>query len=200
MKIAVYVNHLDQEYQLAFYKAFQSRAAELSLDTICIQQERLDEFNVEEGLCPSSAFLSVDGAVFLSSSLMNTTNFPLSQELKNKFPGIPLLSAGTVLPGIQSVMIRTKDSMRQLMMHLLEYHGYTKFIYVGGYDGHKDNVLRKTVFYTAIEEAKTSNPDIEAVYLHGGFTEDSGMQALEGYIKDNPDSIRIGFHTGYGSL
>ena len=124
MKIAVYVNHLDQDYQLSFYKAFQSRAAELSLDTICIQQERFDEFNAEEGLCPSSAFLSVDGAVFLSSSLMNTRNFPLAQELKNKFPGIPLLSAGTLLPGIKSVMIRTKDSMRQLMVHLLEYRGY----------------------------------------------------------------------------
>lgn len=189
MKIAVYVNHLDQEYQLSFYKAFQSRAAELSLDTICIQQERLDEFNAEEGLCPSSAFLSVDGAVFLSSSLMNTMNFPLSQELKNKFPGIALLSAGTTLPGIKSVMIRTRDSMRQLMMHLLEYHGYKKFIYVGGHEGHKDNILRKTVFSTAIAEAKATDPDIEAMYLHGGFTEDSGMQALEGFIKDNPESI-----------
>ncbi|MBQ9538558.1 MAG: hypothetical protein IJU95_04750, partial [Treponema sp.] len=63
MKVAVYVNLLEQEYQLAFYKAFQSRAAQLSLDTVCIQQERLDEFNPVEGLCPSSSFLSVDGAV-----------------------------------------------------------------------------------------------------------------------------------------
>ena len=66
MKIAVYVNHLDQEYQLSFYKSFQSRAAELSLETICLQQERLDEFNPEEGLFPSSTFLSVDGVVLLS--------------------------------------------------------------------------------------------------------------------------------------
>ena len=62
-------------------------------------------------------------------------------------------------------------------------------MYVGGHEGHKDNVLRKTVFTTAIEEAKALDPAIEACYLHAGFTEYSGMQALEAYIKDNADRI-----------
>lgn len=189
MKVAVYVNHLEQEYQLAFYKAFQSRAAQLDLDTVCIQQERLDEFNPEEGLCPSSAFLSVDGAVFLASSLMDTSAIPLTEELRSKFPGIPLLSAGTSLPGIKSVMIRTKESMRQLMSHLLYDHGYKKFVYVGGHEWHKDNILRKAVFRQAIEDAGKDDPEIKAVYLKAAFTEYSGMQALEGYIKENPDDI-----------
>ncbi|MBP5158420.1 MAG: substrate-binding domain-containing protein [Treponema sp.] len=189
MKVAVYVNHLEQEYQLAFYKAFQSRAAQLSLDTVCIQQERLDEFNPEEGLCPSSAFLSVDGAVFLSSSLMDTSANPLTEELKSRFPGIPLLSAGTSLPGIKSVMIRTKESMQQLMSHLLDDHGYKKIVYVGGHEWHKDNILRKAVFRKAIEDAGRNDPEVSRVYLKAAFTEYSGMQALEGYIKENPADV-----------
>ncbi len=189
MKVAVYVNLLEQEYQLAFYKAFQSRAAQLSLDTVCIQQERLDGFSQGKGICPSSSFLSVDGAVFLSSSLMSTSEIPLAEALKSKFPGIPLVSAGIMLPGIKSVMIRTKESMRQLMSHLLYGHGYRKFIYVGGHEWHKDNILRKAVFTESIEEARKKVPGIEAAYLHAEFNEYTGMQALEGYIKENPEFI-----------
>lgn len=189
MKVAVYVNLLEQEYQLAFYKAFQSRAAQLSLDTVCIQQERLDGFSQGEGICPSSSFLSVDGAVFLSSSLMSTSEIPLAEALKSKFPGIPLVSAGIILPGIKSVMIRTKESMEQLMSHLLYGHGYRKFIYVGGHEWHKDNILRKAVFTESIEEARKKIPGIEAAYLHAEFNEYTGMQALEGYIKENPEFI-----------
>ena len=71
MRIAVYINNLDEEYQLASYRSISDRAKELGIDILCIQQERLDDLNSSLLNFPSHKFVSADGVILLSSVLMD---------------------------------------------------------------------------------------------------------------------------------
>ncbi|MFA6938252.1 MAG: substrate-binding domain-containing protein [Treponema sp.] len=186
MKIAVYVNNLDEEYQLATYRSISDRAKELGIDLLCIQQERLDDLNSSLLNFPSLRFISVDGAILLSSVLMDEQSYFYGKELNSIFGNLPVISLGAAIAGIPSLIPKSQDSLETLMDHLLNVHHYEHFIFLGGTENHQDNIERESVFKQSIKKAHESNPSITSVILHANFNSYLGMNVISQYIEQNP--------------
>ena len=70
MKIALYVNSLDEDYQLSIYRNVKKRTGELGLNLICIQQEHVNRaLNSDVGLFPSRHFINADGVIILTPAI-----------------------------------------------------------------------------------------------------------------------------------
>src|SRR5574344_2478434 len=187
MRIAFYINNLDEEYQLALYRSVSVRARDLGLDLLCVQQERLDEELPSLKMFPSHKFISVDGIIFLSSVLAEQSTFSFGDKIKSIFGNVPVISASTHINGLPSLIIKTQSSMEALMDHLLNVHHYERFIYIGGPQAHQDNIVRESVFTKSIAEAHKSNPAVTSTIIHAGFNQYIAMIKTAEYIKNHPD-------------
>src|SRR5574344_885395 len=188
MRIALYLNNLDEEYQLALYRSVNVRAHELGMDVLCIQQERLDESYPPLERFPSHQFISVDGIILLSSVLTDQSTFSFGEKIKSTFGDIPVISMSSHINGLPSLIIKTQNSMESLMEHLLYVHHYEHFLYLGGPEGHQDNIVRESVFNRSIEKARKLNPSVTADCIHAGFNRFIGMVAVEQYIEQHSNA------------
>jgi signal transduction histidine kinase/DNA-binding LacI/PurR family transcriptional regulator len=188
MRIAVYVNNLDESYQLLFYKAVCDRAKEFNMDLLCIQQESLTRENDDPDPFPSHKFISADGIIILSATIISRPVSTLTNQLKTLFSPLPIVSAGIEIPDIPSVVIKTKISMEQLMTHLITFHHYRKFLYISGPEEHPDNTIRETVFCQSLTDAQKTDETVSWDIIHALFNEYSGMTAVQEYIKQHPDN------------
>lgn len=187
MRIALYLNNLDEEYQLALYRSVSTRAKELGMDVLCIQQERLSEDTTSILLFPSQRFISVDGVLVLSSVLMQKASRSILTKFKKAFDTIPVISIGTEIEDIPSIAINVENSMQELMEHLLKVHHYEHFLYLGGPQAHPDNITREAIFTKAIQQAHEENANVTCVKRYAGFNEYLGMSAIEQFIEQHAD-------------
>src|SRR5574344_1137316 len=188
MRIAFYINNLDEEYQLALYRSVSVRARDLGLDLLCVQQERLDEELPSLKMFPSHKFISVDGIIFLSSVLAEQSTFAFGEKIKSIFGNIPVISASTHINGLPSLIIKTQNSMEALMDHLLNVHHYEHFLFLGGPETHLDNIVRESVFARSIEKAQKTNSRITGDVIHAGFNRFIGMVLVEQYIEQHSNA------------
>lgn len=193
MRIAVYVNNLDESYQILFYDAVRARAEQLNMDILCIQQETLTSKNNDTDSFPSHKFISADGIIILFATLVDRPIISFAEQMKTLFSSVPIVSVGIEIPDIPSVVIKTKSSMEQLMNHLLTLHRYRKFLYISGPQGHPDNIIRETVFRKSLEDVQTTDKTVSWDIIHAAFSEYSGMTAMREYIRSHsvnpPDAI-----------
>lgn len=189
MKIAVYLNRLDQEYQIEFYKSLHKRAMELGINTICLQQQTYRPSNENFTFLPASKFVKADGVVILSSALTNQEQVLNATFLNECFGTVPIIAAGIPVPGIPSVVIDAKNTMRELMEHLIYTHRFKSFLYVGGSKKHRDSILRENIFRQTLDEAKDKGIPVQYSSIYTEFTEYTAMRSLGDWIKRNPKNI-----------
>lgn len=177
MRIALYLNILNEEYQIAIYRGIRESAKELGIDLVCVQDETIDErSNRGRHGFPLPQYLSVDGILLLTSVLVSHDDQFFQGGIKRQFPGLPVVAVGNGLPGIPSVLIRGDDAMRRLMEHLIDAHGYRRFLFLGGQRGHRDSGERETVFQEAIGKASAQGT-LEGTIVHASIT-DAGAAAI----------------------
>ncbi|HPS44036.1 MAG TPA: substrate-binding domain-containing protein [Treponemataceae bacterium] len=177
MRIALYLNILNEEYQIAIYRGIRESAEELGIDLVCVQDETIDErSNRGRHGFPLPQYLSIDGILLLTSVLVSHDDQFFQGGIKRQFPGLPVVAVGNGLPGIPSVLIRGDDAMRRLMAHLIDAHGYRRFLFLGGQRGHRDSGEREAVFRVAIGKAGARGA-LEGTVAHSNIT-DSGAAAI----------------------
>jgi signal transduction histidine kinase/DNA-binding LacI/PurR family transcriptional regulator len=172
MRIALYLINLDEEYQLSIYRGIHEVAERLGIDLICVQRDFTN-------LAPS---IPADGILLLSSVLFTKKDTPTRQEIEKRFGSVPCVSIGDRLPGIPSIIIHNRDSMKKLVDHLITRHGYRKLLFIGGPAGHRDNTVREHVFSKAIEERRAFDPGIEGSIATGGFREAAAVDVVQDII------------------
>jgi len=173
MKIGLFLNNLDEEYQISVYRGIKAEAALAGVDIICMQG----------GLSPLRTFLSVDGILVLSSVIFSRNNIRHTEWNSETFGSTPCVSIGKRIPNVHSIIIHSKRSMELLMNHLISFHGYRKFLYIGGPEGHQDNIVREHVFRETIKKYHADIPEIEGIVTNGGFRESTSMQIMKDYIR-----------------
>jgi signal transduction histidine kinase/DNA-binding LacI/PurR family transcriptional regulator len=174
MRIALYLNILNEEYQIAIYRGIRESAEELGIDLVCVQDETIDErANRGRHGFPLPRYLAVDGVLLLTSVLVSRDDQFFPGGIKRQFPGLPVVAVGNGLPGIPSVLIRGDDAMRRLMEHLIDAHGYRRFLFLGGQSGHRDSGEREAAFRDALGKAG----GLEGTVAHANIT-DSGAAAI----------------------
>lgn len=178
MRIVLYVRNLDEEYQISLYRNMKAESERLGIDLVCVQR----------GLSPSAEELSADGVILLTSVLLKRGLEIELPFIKAAVGSLPCVSVANRLPGIPSIIIHNKASMEALMDHLVSHHGYRKFLFIGGPEGHRDNTVREHVFREAIARGRTTYPDIEGTVVNGGFREAMAVLIMRDYIREHRDA------------
>lgn len=188
MKIALYVNGLDDEYQLSLFRSIQKRTRDRGIELLCIQGEHTTAPSADEVFFPSRNLIDVDGILLLTSSMLDTLTPEVNNLLAQQFAGIPAVSIGTSIPGIPSIIIRGKQSMEQLMDHLIYQHNFRRYLFLSGPENHQDNIVRLEVFKKALETASQKFPDITYDIIYGYYNENAATNAMNTYFEEHRDT------------
>ena len=191
MRIGLFLNNLDEEYQISIYKGIHAEAEALGLDMICVQGETL---NIPPGRerqeagwpFPSREFISADGILILSSAIMNRME-TITLPLLRQFIHVPVVSIGCRLLDYPSIIARNRKSMNLLMDHLIIYHGYRKLLYLGGPVKHPDNMVREHVFRRTINTYREKLSGMEGKVINGEFHQNPAKMIMRKYIDTHPD-------------
>jgi signal transduction histidine kinase/DNA-binding LacI/PurR family transcriptional regulator len=187
MRIGLFVNNLDEEYQISIYKGVKAECLALGIDLLCIQGE-IPGYSQEpaKALFPSREYIAADGILILSSVIFGYADPAPLSDLKGLFVGLPIVSIGSRLFNYPSIIIKWRNSMERLMKHLVCDHGYRKLLYIGGPENHPDNIGREGIFRQFIHSHRKDFPALEGTVINGGFHETSGMTIVKKYITGHP--------------
>ena len=188
MRIGLFLKNLDEEYQLSVFKGVKAEAAALDMELICVQGELLPaRLSRIEDLLPSRRFIAADGILFLSSVLFARADLDYGEQLKTLFAGVPFVSVGDRLFDYHSIQIRVEKPMEELMEHLIIFHGYRKFLFIGGPVEHQDSIIREHIFRAAMEKYRGRYPELRGMVFNGEFLDMSGMIIIRDYMRLHPD-------------
>ncbi len=193
MRIGLVLNILDEEYQISLYRGIKQRAKELGIKIICFQEGNKtfvsDSFI---GCFPREKYFNLDGIILLTSVVFDNCMLSTKEDITRIWGDLPVVSVGQKIQGIPSLLIHTDDSIKELLAHLINDHDYKDFIYIGGTQTHHDSINREEIFTQTIKAAKAKDPKINYSIMHGSFTEQSAVQAMEEYFSKNtadPDVV-----------
>ncbi|MDR2111383.1 MAG: substrate-binding domain-containing protein, partial [Spirochaetaceae bacterium] len=189
MRIGLFLNNLDEEYQISVYRGIRLEAEALNIDLVCVQGEN-PHHDQKFGRTPflSRNFIAADGILLLSSVILDRTDFVRQPNLKTMFARTPFVSIGARLFDYPSIIIKCRKSMELLMEHLICFHGYRHLLYLGGPVNHQDNAVREHMFRRSINAMNEQLPGLTGTVLNGEFHETSGMMMTRAYIAANPDN------------
>ncbi|MDR0399990.1 MAG: substrate-binding domain-containing protein [Treponema sp.] len=186
MRIALFLNNLDGEYQLSVYRGIREEARRLGLGLLCVQCGEMDgKDRSGGGAFPSHRLIAADGILLLSTVFNDIDDIPVPGEGE---PALPCVSIGIRLPGCPSVVVKNRESMELLMEHLILVHGYRDFIYVGGPAKHQDNRIREDVFRKAISGGQGTFPGLRGKVYSGIFNDLSGTEIIRNHISLHPEA------------
>ena len=193
MRIGLVLNILDEEYQISLYRGIKQRAEELGIQIVCFQEGNNvfvpDSFI---GCFPRKEYFNLDGIILLTSVVFDNCMLTTKEDISRIWGNIPLVSVGQKIEGVPSLLIHTDDSIKEIMEHLVEKHQYKNFIYIGGTQTHHDSINREKLFTKHLKQAQSLDPKINYTIMHGNFTEQSAVLAMEEYFSKNqtvPDVV-----------
>ncbi|MDR3160330.1 MAG: substrate-binding domain-containing protein [Spirochaetaceae bacterium] len=182
MRIAMFLNNLDGEYQLSVYRGVREEARELGIGLLCVQCGGPDGSD-KSGAFPAPRLIAADGILLLSTVFDDIDGIPIPRGAP-----LPMVSIGVLLPGCPSIVVKNRESMELLMEHLIMVHGYRDFIYIGGPAGHQDNLTREDVFRKAINGGRGSFPGLRGRVYSGIFNDLSGTEIIRNHIALHPEA------------
>lgn len=188
MRIGFVLNILDEEYQISLYRGIKKRASELGIQIMCFQEGNTKFLsNAFIGCFARKDYFDLDGIILLTSVIVDSCTLNTKEDIQKIWGDIPVISVGQKIEGIPSLLIRTDDSMNELMEHLIMHHKYKKVLYISGSQTHQDAILREELFVRIIKKYQEQDKQIKYAIKYGDFTEKSAVNALAEYIYENPD-------------
>ncbi|MBQ0163186.1 MAG: substrate-binding domain-containing protein [Treponema sp.] len=187
-RVGLILKYLDEEYQASIFRGAAKAAEELGIELICIQGDVFDDSPLsvsQTSFVSAWPQLNLDGIIFLSAILLNNCSFDVSKKIKEVFKNIPLVSVGTVLDEIPSVICEAHKSIEDLLKHLITDHDYKKFLYLGGPANNEDNNKRQKIISDYIKGLNDSSYSLE---IKNGFlfSESDGLRLIEEYCTEHP--------------
>jgi len=119
----------------------------------------------------------LDGIIALSGAIGNYVNKSDLLNLYSRYSKIPIVSIGSYLDGVPSIIIDNKRGMSDLIKHLIEEHNCKKIAYINGPETAHDAIER---FEAYKESLKKHNIDYdEKLIAHGNFERLYGYKAVQ---------------------
>jgi DNA-binding LacI/PurR family transcriptional regulator len=103
--------------------------------------------------------------------------------------GIPLVSIGSQVPGVASVIADNAAGMGEVMDHLLDVHGFRRFAYVGGIPGQAEAEVRSGVFRQKLAvHGIQPDPRWQA---SGDFSQESGYEIVRQWLASGKLDVEV---------
>ena len=159
-RVALVLKYLDEDYQTSIFYGVAKQAKKLGIELFCIQSDFFDVSSSQQLILLSEfSYLKLDGILFLSSILLSADADEVINNLKKVFKNIPIVSIGTELKDICSVVCETENAIFQMMNHLINIHQYKKILYLGGPVDNQDNKKRESGIKSRIESEQKNDKD-----------------------------------------
>ncbi|MDR1324548.1 MAG: substrate-binding domain-containing protein [Treponema sp.] len=182
MRVELFLNNLDEAYQISLYRAVRDEAEALGIELVCVQHAMPDRYQLDRLVHKRDLErffmrerVGADGVLLLTSVVIRDDNESASV-VRMAGRSFPLVSIGARMFDFPSIVVNGRAPMQRLLEHLTQAHGYRKLLFLCGPERNQDSCDRETVFRSFI------NNEMSGEVIHGEFNEISGMALMRDYI------------------
>ena len=189
MRIGLVLSVLDEEYQISVFEGIKRKAKEYGFELVCFQLETAD-LNTDAVISriAEPAFFNLDCIILLTSVITDNYEIKTKDDVRKIWGNIPVISIGQEVLNLPSLLVKTEDSIKKLLDHMVFFHGYRRFLYISGSESHKDAIIREKIFFECMQSYKKLYPEITYTIENASFTETSAIDAMTSFFHDNPNA------------
>ncbi|MBN1412931.1 MAG: substrate-binding domain-containing protein [Spirochaetales bacterium] len=178
--IAFLFDHIDTYYQRAIFEGVKDAAFKKGWNLLCFEGASLDsplpfedyynriyEYSFDERF---------DGYLLITPTLCYYVDKEATLDFINRFKSRPLVSIGSVVDGVHSIMEDNKSGFIELVEHLCIHHGFRRIAFIKGQAGIQATAERFDVFKATLE--KCGVPFYEELVVEGNFFFESGEEGV----------------------
>lgn len=180
MPIALLVDRLDDEYQVAVVRGALSAARDLGVSVVCVAGGRLGD-PVPARAARNLAFEvvnaeTVSGVVAVTSVIGSAVGPALLETWLERFAGLPLCCVGVHVDGQVVLEVDNAGGIRELVLHLAQKHDRRRIAFIRGPAASAEATTRFEAYRSALAEAGLEfDPALTA---DGDFLKSSGVGAV----------------------
>lgn len=185
-KIAIYIGEVGGEFQHTVMKVISAKAGKLGYDVMVICSFGTFSFDMlyaeGERACIHLPDLSTFDGVIVTEDLFD--NPGMGEELYKKLKKeakCPVVYLRTGRDGFYSILIENYTSMKSMIRHFTDDHGFTDICYMSGKAGNIDASERLRAFKDVMAEKNI--PVTENMIFHGDFWRDKGEEAVNWFMQ-----------------
>ena len=188
-RVGVLVNTIYSEYCVSFMEGVDRYCKDNDCSYVLFPLEHGKNSGIYDYHCDTMmSFLSknnLDGMVFASATLANNykSELPRLIEAIKMLPPIPKVSVGLEIEGIPTIKIDSNQSMKDLVLHLIDVHGCKKFVIMRCDAANYESVERENCVLAALKERGLS-VDPQWI-LNGNFIFDNAYSSMANFLKKN---------------
>ena len=180
LPLAVLIDTLDDEYQVAVVRGAFSAARELGVALLCVPGGRVHD-PVAERAARNVVFdlvtaETVSGVVAVTSVIGSAVGPAELKKWLERFRGLALCCVGVPIPGHVTVEVDNSDGIRELVLHLAQEHSRKHIAFVQGPAASVEASVRFQAFRDALDEAGL--PFEPRLVVDGDFLKASGSTAV----------------------
>jgi sigma-B regulation protein RsbU (phosphoserine phosphatase) len=189
LPIALLIDTLDDEYQVAVVRGALSAARDIGVPVLCVTGGRVGD-SMPDGAARNSAFEllgaeSVSGVVAVTSVIGSAIGAKELGAWLGRFERMPLCCVGVRIEGRVTVEVDNSKAMREIVLHVAQKHGRRRIAFIQGPSGSAEARARFLAYQSALVEAGLSfDPRLA---IKGDFRKPSGADAMRKLLEErNP--------------
>ncbi|MBN1410758.1 MAG: EAL domain-containing protein [Spirochaetales bacterium] len=193
LTIGLIFETLLDKYQSAIWEGIIDKIKEADINLICFcgiaSRGRNIPINLAGKLLSHIDKNTVDGLIFLGGPFSIFLSEDELQKVFNLFSDLPLVNVGIHRKGLPSLVVDNGSGMKELMVHLIETHGYKKIAFIKGPETNQEAQLRYDIFRRTMDEYKIPiNPDF---IFNGDFTELASVDVVATILDKLPQRPEV---------
>lgn len=179
--IGVLVDWIDVPYQTSIMSGISSYVQNHSINLIVFPAGRINSPDEWER-CRNILYefinrRYIDGLIVLSSTVGSVVGSKeLGDIMKRKYEHFPKVIIGDQLENIPSIIVDNELGMREVMEHMVDFHGYKRIAFIKGPEGIPGADIRFEIFKSFMEERGI--PLHPELIVPGNFVLHSGIDAV----------------------
>lgn len=184
--LGIFVDNLNV-YQWNILKGIFAYAEKNNINLHCIVGKALNSpFNYEK--CANKIYhlitkKDIDGLIIFTSALSShTPNEEIIRFCKLFSKDIPTVSIGLPLEGAPSISVDNINGFKELLIHLIEDHGYTRFAFITGPTDNIEARIRYKLFMEVMSQYSIKVPEDHIYY--GNFLHEAGREAIKTFFDE----------------
>lgn len=185
-KICVFIGEIGQEYQRTITENIAKRANELDYDVvfICSYGSYNEDIMYAEGekACIYLPDCSVFDGIIVTEDVFDIQG--MADELYSilkKTAHCPIVYLRTDRPDAFSIQVENKESIKSMVRHFTDVHGFTDLCYMSGKKESEDAIERLDGFLEVMAEHNL--PVTEHMIFHGDYWRFKGEEAVNWFME-----------------
>ncbi|MEJ2663721.1 MAG: substrate-binding domain-containing protein, partial [Spirochaetia bacterium] len=182
--IGFLVSQLIDEYSVSIWSAIAAEAEKHDVNLVCLIGGALNgELNFEyqrNSLYDLINNKKIDGLILAANQLSQLVGTNELKKLIRKYHPLPVVNIGVDIDNYPCILTDNKAGMRDVMVHLIEVHGYKKIAFICGPENSQEAVLRYEAYKDVLSEY---NIEFNAeLIMEGDFQRGSYGKEFSEYI------------------